>query len=130
MARDRHIRRGKLLPRYRVAQLLDPDSPFLEIGQLAAHGMYDGDAPSAGVIAGIGRIEGVDCMVVANDAAVKGGTYYPMTVKSTCGRRRSPSRITFPVCIWSTRVGLSCRGRMRCSRTGSTLAGSSTTRHT
>ena len=73
--------RGKLLPRDRVAQLLDPGTPFLEIGQLAAHGMYDGDAPSAGVIAGIGRIQGVDCMVVANDATVKGGTYYPMTVK-------------------------------------------------
>ena len=79
-ARDRHVSRGKLLPRDRVAQLLDPGTPFLEIGQLAAHGMYDGDAPSAGVIAGIGRIQGVDCMVVANDATVKGGTYYPMTV--------------------------------------------------
>ncbi len=81
VARDRHVARGKLLPRDRVAQLLDPGTPFLEIGQLAAHGMYDGDAPSAGVIAGIGRIQGVDCMVVANDATVKGGTYYPMTVK-------------------------------------------------
>ena len=80
-ARDRHAARGKLLPRERVAQLLDPGTPFLEIGQLAAHGMYDGDAPVAGVIAGIGRIQGVDCMVVANDATVKGGTYYPMTVK-------------------------------------------------
>src|SRR4249920_1553843 len=80
-ARARHTARGKLLPRDRVAQLLDPGTPFLEIGQLAAHGMYDGDAPSAGVIAGIGRIQGIDCMVVANDATVKGGTYYPMTVK-------------------------------------------------
>ncbi|MEK8025815.1 carboxyl transferase domain-containing protein [Ideonella sp. BYS139W] len=80
-ARARHIARGKLLPRDRVAHLLDPGAPFLEIGQLAANGMYDGDAPSAGVIAGIGRIQGVDCMVVANDATVKGGTYYPMTVK-------------------------------------------------
>jgi 3-methylcrotonyl-CoA carboxylase beta subunit len=81
VARDRHVARGKLLPRDRVAQLLDPGAPFLEIGQLAAHDMYGGDAPSAGVIAGIGRIQGVDCMVVANDATVKGGTYYPMTVK-------------------------------------------------
>src|SRR5262245_58777900 len=80
-ARAKHTARGKLLPRDRVAQLLDPGAPFLEIGQLAAHGMYDGDAPSAGVVAGIGRIQGVDCMVVANDATVKGGTYYPMTVK-------------------------------------------------
>ena len=81
VARDRHVARGKLLPRDRVAQLLDPGAPFLEIGQLAGHDMYGGDAPSAGVIAGIGRIQGVDCMVVANDATVKGGTYYPMTVK-------------------------------------------------
>jgi 3-methylcrotonyl-CoA carboxylase beta subunit len=80
-ARAKHTARGKLLPRERVAQLLDPGTAFLEVGQLAAHGMYDGDAPSAGVIAGIGRIQGVDCMVVANDATVKGGTYYPMTVK-------------------------------------------------
>ncbi len=80
-ARDKHVSRGKLLPRDRVTQLLDPGTPFLEIGQLAAHGMYDGEAPSAGVIAGIGRIQGVDCMVVANDATVKGGTYFPMTVK-------------------------------------------------
>ena len=71
---------GKLLPRDRVAQLLDPGAPFLEIGQLAAHGMYEGDAPGAGVIAGIGRIQGIDCIVVANDATVKGGTYFPMTV--------------------------------------------------
>ncbi len=80
-ARARHTARGKLLPRERVDQLLDPGTPFLEIGQLAALDMYDGDAPCAGLIAGIGRIHGVDCMVVANDATVKGGTYYPMTVK-------------------------------------------------
>jgi 3-methylcrotonyl-CoA carboxylase beta subunit len=80
-ARAKHTARGKLLPRDRVAQLLDPGAPFLEIGQLAAHGMYGGEAPAAGVIAGIGRVQGVDCMIVANDATVKGGTYYPMTVK-------------------------------------------------
>ncbi len=80
-ARDKHTARGKLLPRDRVAQLLDPGTPFLEIGQLAAHGLYDNEAPGAGVITGIGRIEGRECMVVANDATVKGGTYYPMTVK-------------------------------------------------
>src|SRR5690242_10561364 len=67
-ARAKHTARGKLLPRERVAQLLDPGTPFLEIGQLAAFGMYDGEAPSAGVVAGIGRVQGVDCMVVANDA--------------------------------------------------------------
>ena len=80
-ARAKHTARGKLLPRDRVSQLLDPGTPFLEIGQLAAFGMYDGDAPAAGVIAGIGCVQGVQCMVVANDATVKGGTYYPMTVK-------------------------------------------------
>ena len=70
-----------MLPRERVANLLDPGSPFLEIGATAAHGMYDGAAPCAGVIAGVGRVQGRDCMVVCNDATVKGGTYYPMTVK-------------------------------------------------
>ena len=80
-ARDKHLSRGKLLPRDRVGHLIDPGTPFLEIGQLAAFGMYDGDAPAAGVIAGIGRVEGTECMIVANDATVKGGTYYPMTVK-------------------------------------------------
>ncbi|MDY0074076.1 MAG: carboxyl transferase domain-containing protein [Thauera sp.] len=81
VARERHTARGKLLPRDRVNHLLDPGAPFLEVGQLAAQGMYDGDAPSAGVITGIGRVKGVECMIVANDATVKGGTYYPMTVK-------------------------------------------------
>src|SRR5688572_10091401 len=66
--RQRHVARGKLLPRERVDRLLDPGSPFLEIGQLAAHGMYEGDAPAAGMICGIGRIEGIECMVLANDA--------------------------------------------------------------
>ncbi|ABD71531.1 Propionyl-CoA carboxylase [Rhodoferax ferrireducens T118] len=86
VARARHTGRGKLLPRDRVQMLLDPGTPFLELSPLAAMGMYpdrDGtdSAPSAGVICGIGRIEGVDCMIVCNDATVKGGTYYPMTVK-------------------------------------------------
>ncbi|MCB1963377.1 MAG: methylcrotonoyl-CoA carboxylase, partial [Rhodocyclaceae bacterium] len=80
-ARDKHLARGKLLPRDRVGHLLDPGTPFLEIGQLAAFGMYDDDAPAAGVIAGVGRVRGTECMIVANDATVKGGTYYPMTVK-------------------------------------------------
>ncbi|MAY87018.1 MAG: methylcrotonoyl-CoA carboxylase [Pseudooceanicola sp.] len=80
-ARDRHLSRGKMLPRERVANLLDPGSPFLEIGATAAHGMYDGAAPGAGVIAGIGRVHGQEVMVVCNDATVKGGTYYPVTVK-------------------------------------------------
>ncbi|MCW5572876.1 MAG: methylcrotonoyl-CoA carboxylase [Steroidobacteraceae bacterium] len=80
-ARARHTARGKLLPRERVATLLDPGSPFLEIAPLAAHGLYDGDAPAAGLVAGIGRIHGREVLVIANDATVKGGTYYPVTVK-------------------------------------------------
>ena len=80
-ARAKHVARGKLLPRERVEMLLDPDTPFLELAPLAAHGMYDGAAPGAGLIAGIGRVSGVECLVVCNDATVKGGTYYPMTVK-------------------------------------------------
>ena len=80
-ARGRHVERGKLLPRDRVDGLLDPGSPFLEVAPLAAEGMYDGDCPAAGIITGIGRVSGRECMVVANDATVKGGTYYPVTVK-------------------------------------------------
>ncbi|MFJ7774894.1 carboxyl transferase domain-containing protein [Streptomyces yangpuensis] len=80
-ARARHTARGKLLPRDRVDALLDPGSPFLELAPLAAEGMYGGAAPAAGVIAGIGRVSGRECVIVANDATVKGGTYYPMTVK-------------------------------------------------
>ena len=80
-ARAKQLARGKLPPRERVALLLDPGTPFLEFSPLAAHGMYKGDAPCAGVIAGIGRVSGVDCVIVCNDATVKGGTYYPMTVK-------------------------------------------------
>src|SRR3954452_1054380 len=80
-ARERHVARGKLLPRDRVDTLLDPGSPFLELSPLAADGMYDGEAPGAGIITGVGRISGRECVVVANDATVKGGTYYPVTVK-------------------------------------------------
>ena len=80
-SRQRHLDRGKMLPRDRVANLLDSGSPFLEVGATAAHGMYDGAAPCAGAIAGIGRVMGQEVMVVCNDATVKGGTYYPMTVK-------------------------------------------------
>ena len=80
-ARQRHLARNKLLPRDRIRGLIDPASPFLEIGQLAAHGMYGGDVPAAGVIAGIGRVMGRECVIVANDATVKGGTYFPISVK-------------------------------------------------
>ncbi len=80
-ARAKHLSRGKLLPRDRIKGLLDPGAPFLEIGQLAAHGMYSGDISSAGIVTGIGRVAGRECMIVANDATVKGGSYFPMTVK-------------------------------------------------
>ncbi len=80
-SRERHVSRGKLLPRERVERLLDPGSPFLEIGQLAAFDLYEGEVPGAGMIAGIGRVSGRQVMIVCNDATVKGGTYYPLTVK-------------------------------------------------
>jgi 3-methylcrotonyl-CoA carboxylase beta subunit len=80
-ARERHLARGKLLPRDRVTRLLDPGSPFLELGPLAAHGMYEGGIHAAGIITGIGRVMGREVMVVCNDSTIKGGTYYPMTVK-------------------------------------------------
>src|SRR5690348_7220401 len=80
-AQKKHAARGKLLPRERVRGLVDPGAPFLELSQLAAFGMYDDDAPSAGLVTGIGRVEGREVVIVANDATVKGGTYYPITVK-------------------------------------------------
>ena len=98
-ARERHVARGKLLPRGRLAQLLDTGSPFLEIGQFAAHGMYGGDIPAAGMIAGIGRIEGREAMVVVNDATVKGGTYYPLTVKKHLRAQEIAAQNNLP-CIY------------------------------
>ena len=80
-SRERHVARGKLLPRDRVMNLIDPGSPFLELSPLAAFGMYGGDVHAAGIITGIGRVEGRECMIVANDATIKGGSYHPMTVK-------------------------------------------------
>src|SRR5207248_7431169 len=80
-SRQRHLSRGKLLARERIRLLLDPGSPFLEFSAFAAYQMYDGAVPAAGIVTGIGRIAGRECVVVANDATVKGGTYFPMTVK-------------------------------------------------
>src|SRR2546426_2020598 len=80
-ARERHTKAGKLLPRERVERLLDPGTAFLELSPLAAYGMYDDEAPGAGIITGIGRVSGTECVIVANDATVKGGSYYPLTVK-------------------------------------------------
>ena len=80
-ARDKHVARGKQLPRERIRLLLDIGSPFLELSQLAGHGLYGDEVPSAGIITGIGRVSDRECMIVVNDATVKGGTYFPITVK-------------------------------------------------
>ncbi|MBU2359727.1 MAG: methylcrotonoyl-CoA carboxylase [Alphaproteobacteria bacterium] len=98
-ARARHTGRGKMLPRERVANLLDAGSPWLEIGVTAGHGMYDGAAPGAGVIAGIGRVCGVQVMVVCNDATVKGGTYYPVSVKKHLRAQEIAARCRLP-CVY------------------------------
>ncbi|HTP93698.1 MAG TPA: carboxyl transferase domain-containing protein, partial [Xanthobacteraceae bacterium] len=80
-ARERHLGRGKLLPRERVLTLIDPGTPFLELSPLAANGLYDDVIHGAGLITGIGRVSGRECVIVCNDSTIKGGTYYPMTVK-------------------------------------------------
>ena len=98
-SRERHVSRGKLLPRDRVEGLLDPGSPFLEIGQLAANGMYGDEVPGAGIIAGIGRVSGRQSMIFANDATVKGGTYFPMTVKKHLRAQEIASENRLP-CIY------------------------------
>ncbi|WP_298910702.1 carboxyl transferase domain-containing protein [uncultured Aliiroseovarius sp.] len=98
-SRDRHLSRGKMLPRDRVSNLLDPGSPFLEVGATAAHDMYDNAAPCAGVIAGIGQVHGQECMIVCNDATVKGGTYYPMTVKKHLRAQEIAEECNLP-CIY------------------------------
>ncbi len=98
-ARQRHVQRGKLLPRERVEALLDPATAFLELSPLAAHGMYEGEAPGAGIITGVGRIAGVECVVVANDATVKGGTYYPVTVRKHLRAQEVASENRLP-CVY------------------------------
>ena len=97
--RERHLSRGKLLPRDRVQTLLDPDTPFLEIGATAAHGMYGGASPCASLITGIGRVEGREVMIVCNDATVKGGTYYPMSVKKHLRAQEIASENLLP-CVY------------------------------
>jgi len=98
-ARDRHLARGKLLPRERVAQLLDPGAPWLELSPLAAHGLYDGAAPGAGIITGVGRVAGRECVIAANDATVKGGAYFPLTVKKHLRAQEIALRNRLP-CIY------------------------------
>ncbi len=98
-AREKHLARGKLLPRDRVRNLLDPGTPYLEFSQLAAHGVYPDDVPAAGILTGIGRVAGQECVVVANDATVKGGTYYPLTVKKHLRAQEIAAQNNLP-CIY------------------------------
>jgi 3-methylcrotonyl-CoA carboxylase beta subunit len=126
-SRARHVDRGKLLPRDRVDGLLDPGSPLLEVAPLAADGMYDDECPGAGIITGIGRISGRECMIVANDATVKGGTYYPITVKKHLRAQEIASQNRLP-CIYLVDSGGACPAKTRSSPTAITSAGSSTTR--
>jgi 3-methylcrotonyl-CoA carboxylase beta subunit len=98
-ARERHVARGKLLPRERVERLLDPGARFLELSPLAAHGLYDGAAPGAGIITGIGRVADRDCVIAANDATVKGGAYFPLTVKKHLRAQEVALRNRLP-CIY------------------------------
>lgn len=98
-ARARHLQHGKLLPRERLQQLLDPGSPFLELSQLAAYEVYSDPVPNAGIIAGVGRVSGIECMIVVNDATVKGGTYYPLTVKKHL-RAQEIAQVNHLPCIY------------------------------
>ncbi len=98
-ARDKHLARGKLLPRDRIRTLLDPGSPFLELSQLAAEDIYDDRVPSAGIVTGIGRVAGLECVIVCNDATVKGGTYYPLTVKKHLRAQEIAAQNNLP-CIY------------------------------
>ena len=126
-ARTRHTARGKLLPRERVDRLLDKGAPFLELSPLAAHGMYDGDAPGAGIVtgsAGCGR----ECVIVANDATVKGGTYYPMTVKKHLRAQEVALHNRLPCIYLVDSGGAFLPLQDEVFRTASTSAGSSSTR--
>ena len=96
--------------------MLDPGSPFLEIGQLAAHGMYGDEVPSAGIITGIGRVSGRECMIVANDATVKGGTYYPLTVKKHLRAQEIAAQNRLPCLYLWIPAGRICPIRMKCFR--------------
>jgi hypothetical protein len=117
-----------LLPRQRVEALLDPGTAFLELSPLAAYDLYGGDAPAAGIITGIGTIHGRETVIVANDATVKGGTYFPLTVKKHLRAQRSRSRTTCRASTWSIPAARSCRCRRRSSPTASISAASSSTR--
>ena len=121
-AKAKHLDKGKLLARTRIDLLLDKGSFFLEIGQFAAFKVYDEPVPAAGVVAGIGRVAGRLCMIVANDATVKGGTYYPLTVKKHCAPKTLLWHMVCLVFTWSIQVELIWRYKMRCFLIGFILA--------
>ena len=127
---ERHRSRGKLTARERIDKLCDPGSAFLELNALAAWELYDGQAPSAGIVTGIAVIEGRECVVVANDATVKGGSYFPLTVKKHLRAQEVAQQNGLRACTSSIRAARSCRCRTKSSPTGSTSAASSSTRRT
>ncbi len=121
----RHTSRGKLLARERINALLDPGSPFLELSQLAAFEVYSVEVPAAGIVTGIGRVNGQECMIVANDATVKGGSYYPLTVKKHLRAQNIAEQNHLP--WWIPAVPI-CRSRMKSFLTRNILVESSSTR--
>jgi 3-methylcrotonyl-CoA carboxylase beta subunit len=112
-SRQRHVARGELLQRDRVEALLDPGTPFLELSPMAAHGMYENEAPAAGIITGVGQASGTTCVVVANDATVKGGTYFPITVKKHLRTQEVASDNHLP-CVYLVDGTSGCPTRRRC----------------
>ncbi len=108
---ERHIERGKLPVRQRLEKLFDPDTPFLEFSPLAAHGMYGGEAPSAGMVTGVGVVHGREVLVVANDATVKGGTYFPMTIKKHLRAQEIAMENRLPCIYLVDSGGIFCRNR-------------------
>ncbi len=127
-SRERHVSRGKLLARDRIHRLLDPGSPFLEVGTLAADGMYGNEAPGAGVLAGIGRVGSRLVLIIANDPTVKGGAYFPMTVKKHLRGQEIALENHLPCIYLVDSGGANLPYQARCFRIGSISAGSSITR--
>jgi 3-methylcrotonyl-CoA carboxylase beta subunit len=125
---EKHTSRGKLLPRERVRRLLDRGSPFLELSTLAAGGMYDDEAPGAGIITGVGRIAGREVMVICNDATVKGGVYYPMTARKHTRAQEIARQNRVPCVYLVDSGGGTCPFRTSCSQMSAGLARASTTR--
>ena len=128
-ARQKHLARGKLLPRERIDQLIDVGTAFLEIGQLAAYNVYEDDVPAAGVIAGVGQVNGITCMIVANDATVKGGTYYPLTVKKHLRAQEIAEQNHLPCIYLVDSGGAFYQCKMKFSQTVITLGVFSIIRH-